>query len=174
MKFIFAVIIFISGVVSKSPLSVPYVGLNHVGSINSVNDEGTNYEKNFFFSSYLTSKPIYARSICKSFGSNMDIASFENRGELERVQVKLSLEMNYHQSESTNGVIVGAMAHNLNDRKVFFWTTTGLIVDQPVSTNQSANCIGVVKNRGNLIFTEISCDKEYTFLCQNLELIYAN
>lgn len=177
MKILLLVIIsIISGVFSKPPLSVPYVGLTHIGTINSVNDERTNYEKKYYLSTYLTSKPIHARSVCKSFGTNMDIGTFENHGELQKVQTKFSFEMNQNQPESTlsHGVIIGGMAHFINERKHFFWTTTNLKLNQQVMNDQSGNCMGVKKTGGNLLYAAIPCDKEYTFVCQHLEYIYAN
>jgi hypothetical protein len=166
----------LTGVTSKPPFTVPYVGLTLIGTINSVNDEGTNYEKKIYLSNFLVAKPLYARSVCKSFGANMDIASFENRAELQKIQSKLSLEMNRNQPESTlaYGVTIGGMAHFINERKHFFWTTTGLKVDQSVLNDQSDNCMSLKKSAGNLLFTAVPCDKEYTFVCQHLEFIYAN
>lgn len=166
------ILIFSISVNSKPPLTIKYVGLKHVGVINTVNDEGTQYEKNFYFSETLKAKPLYARSVCKSYGPNMDIASFENRDELQRIKTKLSMEMNQNDALS-DGAVIGGFSHVINGRSSHFWITSGLKVAEQVDSN-TKGCMAIKKSGGNLIFAGVFCEQEYHFICQDLEFIYAN
>lgn len=169
MKYLLIIFLVIYGVYSRPALKVPFVPLKHLGTINAVNDEGTQYEKKFYHSSYLKTTATHARSVCQSYKGNMDIASFENRNDLQRIQAKLAEE------EMIVGekMIVGGMLHNNN----FFWLTEGLKVDQSVANMQSSAgnyCLAIKKVGSSLTFTGIPCETEHKFICQSLEFIYAN
>lgn len=107
----------------RNQSNVKYVGLRQLGKYSGVNDEGVAYEKTYYISNYLKLTPPSARSFCKSYGVNVDLASFELRDEFIAVRSKLEPEVR----DKGIFVIVGGFSQTINGKNYYHWISSGKI-----------------------------------------------
>lgn len=174
MKFLGVLTLFVVLTVSwaKPLTNVKYVGLKQLGKYSGVNEEGTAYEKTFFAAMFLTMSPPDARSFCKSFGPNVDLVSFESRNEFLAVRSKFETEIR----DQSTFVIVGGFAHQNSAGKIdYHWISSGLKTFTALEVPRDKMCLGVGKERAEpATFAPISCNESFRFMCQEIDIQYAN
>lgn len=171
MKF-FIVLLVVTSVIARPTSTVKHVGLKQLGKYSGVNDEGTAYEKIYYVSNYLKMTPPAARSFCKSFSPNMDLVSFESRNEFIVVRTKFEPEVR----DQTIFVIVGGFAHASTGKSSYYWISSGLKMFSDLEPSVDKACLGVRKEAPNdsVAFVPISCDQSLRFMCQEMDIQYAN
>lgn len=171
MKFLI-IILLISCISARPSTDVRYVGLRQLGKYSGVNDEGTAYQKTYFVSSFLKMTPPAARSYCKSFGPNMDLVSFETRNEFMVVRSKLEPEVR----NRSIFVIVGSFAHASSASEAHFhWISSGARIFYDILVPAEKMCLGIRKERNDPVgFVPVSCDEKLKFMCQEMDIQYAN
>lgn len=167
-------LVFVAFVFTTSGRSagVKFVGLRELGKYSGVDHDGIAYAKTYYVSSYLKLSPPEARSFCKSFGPNVDLVSFEERNEFVVVRSKFEPEMR----DKNILVVVGGFAHSVKGKTDFHWISSGLktFPDQLEATNETM-CLGIRKEKtGPVAFVPISCEEKLKFICQEIDLQYAN
>lgn len=155
--------------------NVKNVALNFVGSYSGVNEEGIVFEKTYYLSQYLKATSINARSACKSYGSTMDLATFETREEFLKIKINLNNEIERSGQIGSNPIIVGGLVHTLNGKSDYYWFSTGSKVNHyPFDANRKdLKCLALQKE-GAVAYIPINCDEKYLFICQDVEYQYTN
>ena len=163
--------------VSNCPsTNVKYIGLRHLGKFSGVNDEGTAYEKTYYVSNYLKMTPPSARSFCKSFGVNVDLVSFESRDEFLVVRSKFEPEVR----DQSIFVIIGGFAEtntNLNTpcKNYYHWIASGSKTFANLEASADKMCLGIKKEKNEPVtFIPVSCEESLKFMCQEMDIQYAN
>ncbi|CRK98432.1 CLUMA_CG011790, isoform A [Clunio marinus] len=156
---------------SRPQETVKFLGFRELGKYSGVNQEGIEYEKTYYVSSYIKLAPPAARSFCKSYG--MDLVSFESRNEYLVVRNKFEPEL---PRDKSIFVIVGGFAHvQQNGKKIFHWISTGEKIFSGLEATGEEYCLGIKKEANEPVaFIPISCDETLKFMCQDMELQYAN
>lgn len=151
--------------------AVKYVGLKQLGKYSGVNDDGIVYEKVYFVSSFMKMTPPAARSFCKSFGPNMDLVSFESRNEFLAVRSKFEPEVR----DKSVLVIVGGFSHMTATKSEYHWISSGLKTFIDIEATNQEKCLGIRKvNSEPVAFVPVSCDEPLKFMCQEMDIQYAN
>jgi hypothetical protein len=150
--------------------AVKNVALKNIGKFSGFNHEGVEFEKTYYISQYLMATPINARSACKSYGSTtMDLASFESREEFQKIKPKLSAEI-----QRGVHVAVGGFLHMTADKNEYHWISSGLKIDVRYDAARGGDrCLGL-ENAGAVSYVPLPCNREYLFICQDVELQYSN
>lgn len=167
-----AISVLLSSVLCRPTPTVKYVGLRQLGKFSGVNDEGTAYEKTYYVSSYLQMTPPAARSFCKSFGVNMDLVSFESRNEFLVGKAKFEPEVR----DKSIFVIVGGFGHaSANGKNYYHWISSGLKQFSELEAPNDKMCLGIQKVGSDPVaFIPISCNESLKFICQDMDIQYAN
>lgn len=157
---------------SRPPVTVKHLGLRQLGKYSGQNDDGIAYEKTYYVSNYLKMTPPQARSFCKSYGPNMDLVTFDSRSEFLVVRTKFEPEVR----DLSIFVIIGGFAYtNPNGKTEYHWITTGLKLFSAMDVPSDQKCLGIRKDRNDPVaFAPISCDESLKFLCQEIDIQYAN
>lgn len=152
--------------------AVKYVGLKQLGKYSGVNDDGIAFEKVYFVSSFMKMTAPAARSFCKSFGPNMDLVSFESRNEFLVVRSKFEPEIR----DKSILLIVGGFSHSTSATKSeYHWISSGLKTFVDVEASNNEKCLAVRKdNNDPVAFVPVSCNDSLKFMCQELDIQYAN
>lgn len=162
----------LSVTLAKPLTTVRHVGLKQLGKYSGVNEEGTAYEKTFYVSNFMKMTPPAARSFCRSFGPNMDLLGFESRDEFQAVRPKFETEVR----DPTMFVAVGGFAHpNPTGKLNFHWVSTGLKLFSDLDVPNNKMCLGIRKERNEPVaFVPLSCSDSVRFICQEMDIQYAN
>lgn len=175
MKLFFVIFVAFVTISSAKPTdTVKYLTLIPLGKYSGISSEGINYDKNYYVSSYLKMDAPNARSYCKSFGSNIDLGSFESRDEFLVLRSKLEPIFR----DKNMFVIVGGFAREASNNVFEYrWISSGVKVFsdnlQPPDTNQT--CLGIKKEKNYpLTLVPISCKLELNFVCEEVALKYEN
>lgn len=100
----------------------------------------------------------------------MDLVSFESRNEFSAVRSKFEPEL----SDNSN-FVVGAFA-NLDQagKRYFYWIESGSKTFVDFEATENAMCLGIRKERNEPVTLEpISCEVQLKFICQEMEIEYA-
>lgn len=150
--------------------TVKYVGLRQLGKYSGVNEEGVSYEKTFYVSSYLKLTPPQARSFCKTFG--LDLISFESRSEFLMVREKFEPEL---PRDKNIFLAIGGFAHaDSNGKSYFYWITSGIKTFSNLEAINQEMCMGIRNGLTEVALATISCYEPLKFVCQEVEIQYAN
>jgi hypothetical protein len=147
--------------------AIKNVALKTIGKFSGINHEGVEFEKTYYISQYLTTNPINARSACKSYGSTMDLASFESREEFLKIRPKLSSEI------QRDPVTVGGFLHLSPGKNDYHWISSGLKIDYRYDASRGTRCLAL-QNEGAVGYIPIACNASYKFMCQDVEIQYSN
>lgn len=154
-------------------VTVKHLGLRQLGKYSGVDADGIAYEKTYYVSNYLKMTPPQARSFCKSYGPNMDLVTFDSRSEFLVVRTKFEPEVR----DLSIFVIIGGFAYTNPDGKTeYHWITTGSKLFSDLDVPNDQKCLGIRKENRNdpVAFSPISCDESLKFLCQEIDIHYAN
>ena len=151
---------------------VKFLTLRHLGAYSGVDNDGVSFEKKYFISQYLKLTPPAARSYCKSFGPNMDLVSFDSRNEFLVVRAKLEPEV----TNKSITVIVGGFANiDKTGKRDYHWIASGVKKFSDLEVPQDRMCLGIQKEKNQPVtFVPLSCDESLKFMCQEMEVQYAN
>lgn len=157
---------------ARPAVTVKNLGLRQLGKHAGRDEDGVVYEKIYYVSNYLKMTPPQARSFCRSYGPNMDLATFETRSEFLVARSKLEPELR----DRSIFVIVGGFA-DTDPAGVtnYHWITTGSKLFSALEVPEDKKCLGIWKERNDPVaFVPISCDEPLKFLCQDIDIQYAN
>jgi hypothetical protein len=166
----FLVILSVS--LAKPLTNVKYVGLKSLGKYSGVNEEGTAYEKTYYASNFMKMTPPAARSYCRSFGSNVDLVAFESRDEFLATRSMFEPIIR----DKNILVTVGGFAHANPSGKIdFHWISTGLKTFSGLEVPNDKMCLGIKKELNEPVaFAPVSCNESLRFICQDMDIQYAN
>ncbi|KAL7036599.1 hypothetical protein ACKWTF_008858 [Chironomus riparius] len=149
-----------------------------LGTYRGFTDEGSEYQKSYFFTRYSLGTWSDARSFCSSY--DLEFITLETLDEA-RAFLTMADNNSFLRSRSTYWIYIDAVTHTIKSRTDWYWTNSGKKISYAMpwrlaAPNNDYNdeyCLSFGKGslNENFGFDDVMCNSGTPFACQRIELL---